>query len=602
MAPKTPRKHAAPAPSDAELPDPAALGKLTVAVLREWCTKLGLETTGLKKDLVDRLTEEIEKKNGEEGGEHAEEGDAEGDAGHAPTEEAAPEEEAPEEEEHPAKGRGRGRAKAEKGKAAKTPARGRKGGKAAAHAEEEDDHEEAASEAHEGDTQEEKAGDEPADRDAAAMELDDKAQAAAEEVKAEEPEPEAAAETLPAEEPQAAKDADMEAPPAVDDVEDTAAEREPDAKPEEEPKERPEEPAKEDSRNQVKEASREPSKSNDHHEDVPKPAEEQLQGKKRDREPSPAPAAKRASSPSPPPAQVKRPKLDRSATPPSNVISVPVPAPAAAAATPPATADSPTVPKAADAAHLRSLALSTLPRSTAPIVPEADGPTEALQISGFVRPLHIPSLRAKIEESGEVEEFWMDSVRSKAVVIFAAADAAESAHEAFHGTSYPPERTDGGLLSCTYLQAADAREFVAKSAAEDAARRRPGPAAVAVPERHRERPAPAPAPKEEAKGLTIRGRGFKQFTHEEPWTLPPAPKLDKSLGELFRSAASEQGGRRTEVYWLPVDEATAKDRLDGKGGWRPASVREEDVQPGVGVVERQGGQRGGRPWGGRSWR
>lgn len=39
-----------------------------------------------------------------------------------------------------------------------------------------------------------------------------------------------------------------------------------------------------------------------------------------------------------------------------------------------------------------------------------------LRIDGFVRPLNVVSLREKMDEFGVVEQFWMNKVRSYAVV------------------------------------------------------------------------------------------------------------------------------------------------------------------------------------------
>ena len=66
MAPKRGKAAADDAAQDSvgvgdDLPDSAAVGKLTVAVLREWCTKLSLPTDGLKQVLVDRVKAEVEK-------------------------------------------------------------------------------------------------------------------------------------------------------------------------------------------------------------------------------------------------------------------------------------------------------------------------------------------------------------------------------------------------------------------------------------------------------------------------------------------------------------------------------------------------------------
>lgn len=92
-------------------------------------------------------------------------------------------------------------------------------------------------------------------------------------------------------------------------------------------------------------------------------------------------------------------------------------------------------PVSEDAKHLRSLALKSLRRtSTAPASPAVSSPvlqspvqqtvvtafseaSQALQISGFTRPLHLPSLKGKLEEFGDVESFWIDNVRSKCVVL-----------------------------------------------------------------------------------------------------------------------------------------------------------------------------------------
>jgi hypothetical protein len=316
-----------------DLPDPAHLVKLTVPVLREWCTQLGLPTDGLKKDLVERVKEEVEKRAaGGAGGAKDEEEDAD---------RTEPDEEVKEKEPEPVKEKSPEPVKKGRGKKEKTPA----------------------------------------------------PEPVKEKEKTPEPEPAKEPTPEPAKEPEAAKEPTPEAEP------------EPVKSKRRSPKKKAKEPTPEP------ELEREKSPSPLSKEPSPQPKEPSPPPK----EPSPPP--KRRASPSrsqtPPEPTPKRARLDRGMTPPAKTaemeiddIPQPKPEPAKPELAEPAEVIS------TDAEKLRSLALSTLqPRV------EDEGESTALQVSGFVRPLHLPSLKTKFETHGDVENFWIDSIRSKCIVV-----------------------------------------------------------------------------------------------------------------------------------------------------------------------------------------
>ncbi|KAI8816080.1 uncharacterized protein EV422DRAFT_547259 [Fimicolochytrium jonesii] len=91
-----------------------------------------------------------------------------------------------------------------------------------------------------------------------------------------------------------------------------------------------------------------------------------------------------------------------------------------------------------------------------------------LLIRNFKRPLTLQQVNDLLAESGDVEQFWMDKIKSHCYVTFKTASQAEAAAAQCNGLQFPP--ITGQALACEFVSRSDADEAIKRTEAEQARR------------------------------------------------------------------------------------------------------------------------------------
>ncbi|KAG0269221.1 hypothetical protein DFQ27_004461 [Actinomortierella ambigua] len=82
------------------------------------------------------------------------------------------------------------------------------------------------------------------------------------------------------------------------------------------------------------------------------------------------------------------------------------------------------------------------------------GQDRALTIINFVRPLTLPQVKRMLSEFGEVEHFWMDSIKTHCYVTYQTVEMAQKAYKGVEGVVFPKET--GKALEAHFISAEDA--------------------------------------------------------------------------------------------------------------------------------------------------
>jgi len=84
----------------------------------------------------------------------------------------------------------------------------------------------------------------------------------------------------------------------------------------------------------------------------------------------------------------------------------------------------------------------------------------SLRIDGFVRPLLVSRVKKLIAETGTIEGFWMNRIKSFCYVILPTSNDATITLKVVQGLNFPPERTDHLTLSVKYVSLIEARDVI----------------------------------------------------------------------------------------------------------------------------------------------
>ncbi|KAG0237729.1 Apoptotic chromatin condensation inducer in the nucleus [Actinomortierella wolfii] len=82
------------------------------------------------------------------------------------------------------------------------------------------------------------------------------------------------------------------------------------------------------------------------------------------------------------------------------------------------------------------------------------GADRALTIINFVRPLTLPQVKRMLSEFGEIEHFWMDSIKTHCYVVYKTVEMAQNAYSGTKGVVFPKET--GKPLEPYFISAEDA--------------------------------------------------------------------------------------------------------------------------------------------------
>ncbi|EGG04664.1 uncharacterized protein MELLADRAFT_64750 [Melampsora larici-populina 98AG31] len=115
-----------------------------------------------------------------------------------------------------------------------------------------------------------------------------------------------------------------------------------------------------------------------------------------------------------------------------------------------------TIPPASSTSH-EKIATSTLSQAK-PTDPHPP-PNRSLYIANLVRPLTVPQIKNMLSEFGELERFWIDSIRSHAYVTFSKLSSATAAYSKLHQTEIWPPST-GKLLTIIYLPVEETERLI----------------------------------------------------------------------------------------------------------------------------------------------
>jgi len=84
----------------------------------------------------------------------------------------------------------------------------------------------------------------------------------------------------------------------------------------------------------------------------------------------------------------------------------------------------------------------------------------SLMINGFIRPLLVSSVKKLIAETGTIEGFWMDRIKSFCYVILSTPHEAMTTLKVVQGLKFPNERTDRLTLSAKYVSMKEAKDVI----------------------------------------------------------------------------------------------------------------------------------------------
>ncbi|KAJ3160243.1 hypothetical protein HDU86_001081 [Geranomyces michiganensis] len=105
--------------------------------------------------------------------------------------------------------------------------------------------------------------------------------------------------------------------------------------------------------------------------------------------------------------------------------------------------------------------------STASFADQAVGvPGSTVWIKNFTRPLTISAVKQLLSQFGNLENFWMDKIKSNCYVTYDTVDGAAAAIQHCHGLKFPVET--GRLLVCEFVKREQADEAIAAAQASKA--------------------------------------------------------------------------------------------------------------------------------------
>jgi hypothetical protein len=149
------------------------------------------------------------------------------------------------------------------------------------------------------------------------------------------------------------------------------------------------------------------------------------------------------------------------------------------------------------------------------VPPSRKSPSPALLIYGFVRPFTLQAVKELLEQTGRVQGFWMDQIKTHCYVVYESVEQAEATRRALYGLQWPPGISHK-TLQPDFVPLEEARRFT------DAA------AAASTPTEQKERP-----------GGSSGGAGAAEKNRARPVLATP-------LDVLFRKTRA-----RPPLYWLP---------------------------------------------------
>lgn len=216
------------------------------------------------------------------------------------------------------------------------------------------------------------------------------------------------------------------------------------------------------------------------------------------------------------------------------------------------------------------------------VSPAVHPATSALYIKDFMRPLNPTQLQTRLADLATppghdvdpdiILDFYLDPIRTHALVSFANISAASRVRSALHGCIWPEERTRKPLWA-DFIPLEKVQEWVEKEESARSAGRSSAKkwevvydvdedrhvtaylqeiSSVSAPSQSVQRPPPSlPASTSVAPPSAPSGPRAAQTSAPKPVTNVQA------LDELFKSTET-----KPRLYWLPVDKALANKRLD----------------------------------------
>ena len=178
-------------------------------------------------------------------------------------------------------------------------------------------------------------------------------------------------------------------------------------------------------------------------------------------------------------------------------------------------------------------------------MPANTGKTSVICIRKLVRPFTTGQLRELLSRTGTIADFWIDKIKSTALVEYTSQDEAEETLMALDGVRWPsvnPKTLQVTFSSKDILEQAKTENAVPPATMDrDLRKSQPERNRKRSRSRSRERPAPAKHAKQEATAA--------------PAEAESKPKI--SLDTLFRKTKAMPC-----IYWQPktVDSVAAKDK------------------------------------------
>ncbi|ORX48303.1 hypothetical protein DM01DRAFT_1338769 [Hesseltinella vesiculosa] len=219
---------------------------------------------------------------------------------------------------------------------------------------------------------------------------------------------------------------------------------------------------------------------------------------------------------------------------------------------------------------------------SAPVAPEN---LQALCIKGLVRPLINKTLRTHLEQFGTLKRIWIDPIKTHSYVVYDTSEMASLATKGLDGTQYPPET--GGTITAVPLSELQAEQLieVEQKVAEQHGRANWEKLLENVLNNIpiNDAPLSPPTSKRRIGGLDqiskqLQSRqgptsALASDTMEEnrssvfnrlsvsgkPTDVVEPKPLEKSLDDLFLKTKTTP-----HLYYMPVDEAIAKERLEAR--------------------------------------
>ncbi|KAI8369490.1 uncharacterized protein BYT42DRAFT_502963, partial [Radiomyces spectabilis] len=194
----------------------------------------------------------------------------------------------------------------------------------------------------------------------------------------------------------------------------------------------------------------------------------------------------------------------------------------------------------------------------------------AIYIKGFVRPLIIRHVQELINKYGTVKRFWMDAIKTHCYVIYETDAQAKAAYHNIHGIVFPPET--GRQVTVGGLTPEQAEMLIEQEqAAAEKRVRLDWEALIANKDKGSITPTEASSP----SARRSRIMGFEQITKQLQKDASPSTEMQMQLpptmapveieADMSPALSLDQLFRKTTavppLYYMPVDDATAKERL-----------------------------------------